>query len=147
MSSILKTYSAKPRDISHKWYLVDASGQTLGRLSTTIATYLLGKHKPQFTAHIDCGDNMIVINAAEIKVTGNKLTEKKYYRHSGYPGGIKERTLEDQLKRDPAKVIQDAVKGMLPKNRLQDERMLRLKIYPTSEHPHDPQKPTKLELK
>lgn len=146
MSTVVKTYSAKPKDVLHDWYLIDAAGLTLGRLATVLATYLQGKHKAQYTAHIDCGDNLIVINAAQIKVTGNKLTDKKYYHHSGYPGGIKERSLEDQLKRDPTKVIEAAVKGMLPKNRLQDDRLARLKVYATSEHTHAGQKPTALAI-
>src|SRR5437870_5051582 len=107
----MKTYSAKPTEVTRMWYIADAKDQTLGRLATVIATYLMGKHKPQYTTHIDCGDSIVVINAADIKVTGNKLEDKKYYRHSGYPGGIKEITLADQLKKDPTKVIEHAVRG------------------------------------
>lgn len=144
---MLKTYTAKLAEINHDWILIDANGQTLGRLSTLIATRLMGKHKPQYSPHLDMGDNIVVINAAKIAVTGNKLEAKKYYHHSGYPGGIKEINLADQLHKHPTRVLEAAVRGMLPKNRLQDVRMARLKLYATSEHPHDPQKPTKLEVK
>ncbi len=144
---MMKTYSAKPTEVTRDWYVVDAAGQTLGRLSTVVATYLMGKQKPMYTAHIDCGDNIVVINAAQVAVTGNKLEDKKYYRHSGYPGGIKEITLGDQMAKNPAKVIETAVKGMLPKNKLADERMKRLKVYATAEHPHAPQSPKELTLK
>ncbi|HSX02543.1 MAG TPA: 50S ribosomal protein L13 [Candidatus Saccharimonadia bacterium] len=140
----MKTYSPKPTELTHDWYIVDAEGQTLGRLATLIATYLLGKHKPQFSAHLDCGDNIVVINAAKIAVTGNKLEDKKYYRHSGHPGGIKETSLAALLERNPAQVLEKAVAGMLPKNRLHDDRMYRLKVYPTAEHPHAPQAPKPL---
>lgn len=141
-----KTYSAKPSEVTRQWYIVDASGQTLGRLATVVATYLTGKHKPMFTTHIDCGDSIIVTHAAKIKVTGNKLVDKKYYRYSGFPGGIYETSLEDQLKKDPTKVITAAVKGMLPKNRLQDRRLERLMVYSTGTHPHAPQQPKPLPL-
>lgn len=140
----MKTYSAKPSEVTHEWYLIDAADQTLGRLATQIATYLIGKHKPVYTAHIDCGDNIVVINAAQIKVTGNKLADKKYYRHSGYPGGIKEVNLEKLMQTHPERAIEYAVKGMLPKNRLQAERLKRLKVYTTAEHPHNPQNPQTL---
>jgi large subunit ribosomal protein L13 len=143
----MKTYSAKPSEVTHGWYLVDAEGLTLGRLATVVAMRLMGKHKATYTAHIDCGDNVVVVNAAKISVTGNKLEDKKYYRHSGYPGGIKERSLAEQLERDPAEVIRAAVRGMLPKNRLQDDRMNRLKVYATAEHPHEGQSPQKLDIK
>lgn len=141
---MIKTYSPKPTELSHDWYIVDAEGKTLGRLATQIATYLLGKHKPQFSAHLDCGDNIVVINAAKIVVTGNKLEDKKYYRHSGYPGGIKEITLADMMARNPTLALEKAVAGMLPKNRLQDDRMYRLKVYAGAEHPHAPQQPKPL---
>ncbi|HSX01170.1 MAG TPA: 50S ribosomal protein L13 [Candidatus Saccharimonas sp.] len=140
----MKTYSPKASELTHDWYVVDASGQTLGRLATTIATVLLGKHKPGFSAHVDGGDNIIVINAAQIAVTGNKLETKHYYHHSGYPGGIKDTTLGDLLQRNPTQVIQHAVAGMLPKNRLHDDRMARLKVYAGSEHPHAAQTPKPL---
>ena len=138
---MIKTYSPKPTEIQHDWYIVDATGQTLGRLATQIATLLLGKNKPQFSPHIDCGDNVVVINAAAIAVTGNKLEDKKYYRHSGHPGGIKETSLGDLLARNPVQVIENAVGGMLPHNRLHDDRMYRLKVYAGAEHPHAGQSP------
>jgi large subunit ribosomal protein L13 len=135
---MMKTYSPKSTELTHDWYLMDAEGQTLGRLATQVATYLLGKHKPQYSAHLDCGDNVVVINAAKIVVTGNKLEDKKYYRHSGHPGGIKETTLAALLERNPALVIEKAVAGMLPKNRLHDYR---LKVYAGAEHAHAAQSP------
>lgn len=138
---MLKTYSPKPAELTHEWYLVDAEGKTLGRLATQVATYLMGKHKPQFSPHLDCGDNVVIINAEKIGVTGNKLTDKKYYHHSGYPGGIKEISLEAQLVKNPTAVIEAAVKGMLPKNRLSDDRLRRLKVYAGAEHPHAGQNP------
>jgi len=142
----VKTYSAKPTDVSRKWYVVDASEVNLGRLSTRVASLLLGKDKPQFTKHIDCGDYVIVINAAQLKVTGNKGEKKIYYRHSGYPGGLKQRTLNEQLERDPSVIIQKAVRGMLPVNKLRDERLKRLKVYSGSEHNNAAQKPETLSL-
>ena len=142
----MKTYSAKPTDVSRKWYVVDASEVNLGRLSTRVASLLLGKDKPQFTKHIDCGDYVIVINAAQLKVTGNKGEKKIYYRHSGYPGGLKQRTLNEQLERDPSVIIQKAVRGMLPVNKLRDERLKRLKVYSGSEHNNAAQKPETLSL-
>jgi large subunit ribosomal protein L13 len=141
---MIKTYSAKPQDVARQWYLVDAKGQTLGRLASEIATYLTGKHKPTYTAHIDTGDVVVVINAGDIKITGNKLLQKKYYRHSGYPGGIYETSLESMMESSPEKAIINAVKGMLPKNKLQAERLKRLKVYAGSDHPHEPQKPKSL---
>lgn len=144
---MMKTYSPKPTELTHDWYLVDADGQTLGRLATTIATYLMGKHKVRFAAHLDAGDNIVVINAAKITVTGNKLTDKKYYRHSGYPGGIKETSLAELLEKHPTQAIEKAVAGMLPKNRLQDDRLRRLKVYAGPEHAHAGQNPKPLEVK
>jgi large subunit ribosomal protein L13 len=138
---MIKTYSPKPAELTHDWYLIDAADQPLGRLSTQIATYLLGKHKVRYSAHLDSGDNIVVINAAKVALTGNKLADKKYYRHSGYPGGIKETSVADALKQNPARVIEEAVAGMLPKNRLQDDRLRRLKVYPGAEHPHAGQNP------
>ena len=143
---MLKTYSAKPTEVTRDWYVVDASGQTLGRLATQVATKLTGKDKPMYTSHIDCGDFIVVINSGKLVVTGNKLLDKKYYRHSGYPGGIKEITLEAQMAKDSTKVIENAVAGMLPKNKLRDERMKRLKVYATDQHPHAPQQPKELKL-
>ncbi len=141
---MIKTYSPKPTELTHDWYIIDAEGKTLGRLATLIATYLLGKHKVRFSAHLDCGDNIVVINAGKVAVTGNKLEDKMYYRHSGYPGGIKEASLAELIARNPAAAIEKAVAGMLPKNRLQDDRLYRLKVYAGAEHPHAPQNPKPL---
>jgi large subunit ribosomal protein L13 len=144
---VLKTYSPKKAELEHDWYLIDASDLTLGRLATIVATRLQGKHKPTYAPHLDCGDNLVIINTAKVRVTGNKLVDKKYYRHSGYPGGIKEETLEELQSREPNQVIFRAVKGMLPKNRLQDARLSRLKLFAGSEHEHTAQKPRVLNLK
>ena len=141
----MKTYSAKPGEITREWYLVDAEGKTLGRLATQIADTLRGKRKPQFTPHVDTGDFVIVVNAEKIQVTGNKLDQKRYYRHSGYPGGLRSRTLRDQLDRRPTEVLRIAVKGMLPKNRLARQQITKLKIYAGPEHPHEAQNPKPLE--
>ncbi|HWT55810.1 MAG TPA: 50S ribosomal protein L13 [Candidatus Microsaccharimonas sp.] len=141
-----KTFSAKPSDVIRKWYVVDASEVNLGRLSTQVATLLTGKGKPQFTKHIDCGDFVIVINADQLKVTGTKLETKKYYHHSGFPGGLRERTLQEQLNLDSTKVIEHAIRGMLPVNKLRDERLARLKIYAGAEHKHEAQKPEVISL-
>jgi large subunit ribosomal protein L13 len=137
----MKTYSAKPADITRKWYVLDAATMPLGRLSAKAASLLIGKGKPQITAHIDCGDYVIVINAKQPVVTGNKANDKMYYHHSNFPGGLKERTLTEQLEADPTAVIFHAVRGMLPVNKLRDGRLARLKIYAGAEHNHDAQKP------
>ena len=142
----MKTYSAKPGEITREWYLVDADGQTLGRLATLIADTLRGKRKPVYTPHVDTGDFVVVVNAEKIAVTGNKRADKKYYRHSGYPGGIKERTLNEMLERRPEEVIRKAVKGMLPRNKLGRAQLTKLKIYAGPEHPHEAQAPTTLEV-
>jgi large subunit ribosomal protein L13 len=142
----MKTYAPKPIELNHDWYLVDATGQTLGRLATQVAVYLMGKHKVRFARHIDAGDNVVIINAEKIMVTGNKLEDKRYFRHSGYPGGIKETSLATLLDRHPTQAIEKAITGMLPKNRLQDDRLRRLKIYAGSDHPHAGQNPKTLEL-
>ncbi|HJQ49767.1 MAG TPA: 50S ribosomal protein L13 [Gaiellaceae bacterium] len=142
----MKTYSAKPGEITREWYLVDAEGKTLGRLATQIADTLRGKQKPQYTPHVDTGDFVIVVNAEKIQVTGNKLDQKRYYRHSGYPGGLRSRTLREQLERRPTEVLRVAVKGMLPKNRLARQQITKLKIYAGPEHPHEAQNPKSLEL-
>ena len=142
----MKTYSAKPGEITREWYLVDAEGKTLGRLATQIADTLRGKRKPQYTPHVDTGDFVIVVNAEKIQVTGNKLDQKRYYRHSGYPGGLRSRTLREQLDRRPTEVLRVAVKGMLPKNRLARQQITKLKIYAGPEHPHEAQNPKPLEL-
>lgn len=142
----MKTFNQKPADVSRKWLLLDASEAPLGRLATTAAKYLIGKYKPTYTAHVDGGDYVVVVNAGKLVVTGNKLDSKMYYRHSGYPGGIKQRTLQEQLNIDPTKVIMQAVEGMLPKNKLIKERIKRLKVYAGSEHSNAAQSPVKVEV-
>lgn len=142
----MKTVSTKEQDIQRDWFVVDAQGQTLGRLATRIAIILRGKHKPIYTPHLDCGDYVIVVNAGKIHVTGQKMTQKKYYRHSGYPGGLKEVVLRDQLQKFPNRVIEAAVRGMLPKNRLGRRMFKKLKVYAGPNHPHQAQQPTSIEL-
>ena len=142
----MKTYVATPKDRERNWLLVDAEGQTLGRLATQIADALRGKRKPVYTPHVDVGDFVVVVNAEKIAVTGSKLQEKLYYRHSGYPGGLKQRTLGEMLQRRPEEVIRLAVRGMLPKNRLARKQITKLKVYAGPEHPHEAQKPQKLEI-
>jgi len=142
----MKTYSAKPGEIARDWYLVDAEGKTLGRIATQIADRLRGKGKTSFTPHVDTGDFVIVINAEKIAVTGKKLEQKMYYKHSGYPGGLRERTLQEQLNRQPTEVLRKAVKGMLPRNKLGAAQLTKLKIYAGPEHPHVAQEPTTLEV-
>jgi large subunit ribosomal protein L13 len=143
----MKTFSAKPSDVTRSWYLIDASEIPLGRMSTKIATMLTGKEKPIYTHHIDCGDYVIVVNAENLVVTGNKQSSKIYYRHSQYPGSLKEATLSEKMRKDPCEVIRLSVKGMLPKNKLMNERLKRLKIFKGLEHGHDAQKPQKVSLK
>jgi large subunit ribosomal protein L13 len=143
----MKTYSAKPTDVDRKWYILDASQVPLGRLSTVAAQLLIGKGKPQFTKHIDTGDYVIVINAAELVATGNKLEDKKYYRHSGYPSGLKTTSLKAQLEKDATKPVIKAIRGMLPVNKLRAERLKRLKVYAGAEHNHEAQKPVVLDMK
>lgn len=142
----MKTFNQKSADVSRKWLLLDASEAPLGRLATTVAKYLIGKYKPSYTAHVDGGDYVIVVNAGKLVVTGNKLESKLYHRHSGYPGGIKQRTLQEQLNVDPTKVIMQAVQGMLPKNKLIEGRMKRLKVYAGAEHANAAQSPVKVEV-
>jgi large subunit ribosomal protein L13 len=142
----MKTYNAKPGEIERRWLVVDAEGKNLGRLATRIADALRGKGKPQFTPHVDTGDFVVVVNAEKITVTGKKLDEKIYYRHSGYPGGLKQRTLREQLERRPTEVIRVAVKGMLPKNKLAARQLTKLKVYSGPEHPHTAQAPQPLEV-
>ena len=142
----MKTYTAKPGEIAREWYVVDAEGKTLGRLATQIADTLRGKRKPEYTPHIDTGDFVVVVNAEKIQVTGNKLDQKRYYRHSGYPGGLRSRTLREQLDRRPEEVLRRAVKGMLPKNRLAAAQLRKLKVYAGPEHPHAAQAPKELEV-
>lgn len=137
----MRTHAVKASEIEHQWLVVDASGKTLGRLATEIAVVLIGKHKAQFSRHLDTGDFVVVINAEKIAVTGNKLTQKFYYRHSGYPGGFKSVMLRDVLAAHPERVITHAVKGMLPRNRLGADMLRKLKVYSGPEHPHAAQKP------
>lgn len=143
----MKTYSAKPTDVTRAWYVIDASEAPLGRVATRVATLLTGKGKPMFTAHIDCGDFVVIVNAKNLVVTGDKLDKKMYYRHSGFPGGLKEATLREKMDKDPTEVIFQAVRGMLPVNKLRDGRLKRLKIYADAEHQHEAQKPTTISVK
>lgn len=143
-SEKLKTYSAKPDEIVRRWFVVDAADQTLGRLSTHIATILRGKHKPMFTPHMDCGDYVVVVNADRVRVTGNKLEEKMYYHHSGYPGGLRATSVRSQLVKHPERVIMTAVRRMLPKNLLAKKVIRKLKVYGGPEHPHAAQNPEEL---
>ncbi|MDO9352497.1 MAG: 50S ribosomal protein L13 [Solirubrobacteraceae bacterium] len=142
----MKTYVANSNDRKRDWVIIDATGLTLGRLSTQIAEILRGKRKPEYTPHVDTGDFVVVINAEKVAVTGNKREDKLYYRHSGFPGGLKSRTLEEQLARRPEEVLRSAVKGMLPKNRLARKQLTKLKIYAGTDHPHVAQKPQPLEI-
>jgi len=142
----MKTYVATPTDRDRQWLVVDATGQTLGRLATQIADALRGKRKPTYTPHIDTGDFVIVVNAEKISVTGNKLSAKRYYRHSGYPGGLRSRSLEQMLARRPEEVLRLAVRGMMPRNRLARKQLTKLKIYAGPEHPHAAQQPQPMEI-
>ncbi len=142
----MKTYMAKFEPEKRKWYLIDAKGKTLGRIATQIANILRGKNKPIFTPHVDCGDFVVVINAKYVKLTGKKWEQKKYYRHSGYIGGLKEITAAKMREKFPERLIIHAVKGMLPKNRLANRLITKLKVYPEAEHPHQAQKPIKIEV-
>jgi large subunit ribosomal protein L13 len=142
----MKTFVANSETRERTWYVVDAQGLTLGRLATQIAETLRGKRKPEYTPHVDTGDFVVVINAEKIHVTGNKLADKRYYRHSGYPGGIRSRTLSEMLERRPEEVIRKAVKGMMPRNRLARQQLTKLKVYAGPDHPHVAQKPEKLEI-
>ena len=145
--SEFKTFSQKPADVTRRWVLIDAKDATLGRISTAIAKYLIGKYKPTYTPHVDGGDYVVVINAKELVVTGAKETDKMYYRHSGFPGGLKEAQLKALREKSPESIIEEAVKGMLPKNKLSPERMARLRIFQGAEHDHAAQKPEKVEVK
>jgi large subunit ribosomal protein L13 len=142
----MKTYQANAQDRTRDWYVVDAEGKTLGRLATQIANVLRGKTKPTYTPHVDVGDFVVVVNAEKITVTGKKLEDKRYWRHSGYPGGIRSRTLGELLESRPEEVIRKAVKGMLPRNRLARQQLRKLKVYAGPEHPHQAQKPETLEI-
>ena len=143
----MRTYNTTKEEIQHEWFVVDAQGQTLGRLASQVAAILRGKHKPIFTPWLDCGDFVIIVNAEKIKVTGNRMDAKIYYRYSGYPGGMKSITLRGQLGRHPDLVLTDAIKGMLPHNRLGRQMIKKLKVYAGGEHPHAAQKPKKLDLR
>ncbi len=142
----MKTYVTKPADVERAWFVVDAEGQTLGRLATSVATVLRGKHKPIYNPAVDCGDFVIVINADKVAVTGKRLEQKRYYRHSLYIGGLKEISLRDQLQQHPERVIESAVRGMLPKNALGRKMFKKLKVYAGGEHPHQAQLPQPMEL-
>ncbi len=142
----MKTYVTKPAEIERSWIVIDAEGQTLGRLATQIAVLLRGKHKPIYSPSVDCGDYVVVVNAEKIQVTGRRLDQKKYYRHSGYPGGLKEITLRRQLEIYPTRVIEAAVRGMLPKNKLGRKMFKKFKAYAGPEHPHEAQQPVVMEL-
>lgn len=142
----MKTFSAKPQNVEHNWLLIDAEGQTLGRLATEIATRLRGKHKPEYTPHVDTGDFIVVVNCEKVAVTGKKATDKMYHHHSGYPGGLKSFTFEKLIDRAPERVLKRAVKGMLPRTPLGRAMFKKLKIYAGNEHPHAAQQPQALQL-
>ncbi len=142
----MKTYVTKPAEVERAWFVVDAEGQTLGRLATTVATVLRGKHKPIYSPSVDCGDYVIVVNADKVAVTGKRLEQKRYYRHSLYIGGLKEISLRDQMQKHPERVIESAVRGMLPKNALGRKMFKKLKVYAGGEHPHAAQLPQPMEL-
>lgn len=142
----MKTYSAKKETAKHDWFVVDATNKTLGRMATEIANRLRGKHKPEFTPHVDTGDYVVVVNAEKIKVTGNKTTDKMYFHHTGYPGGIKSISFDKLMDKAPERAIQSAVKGMMPKNKLSRAMLSKLKVYAGSEHPHQAQQPQLLEI-
>ena len=142
----MRTFTPKPADINRAWHVIDAEGQVLGKVATEAATLLRGKHKPIWAPHVDTGDHVIVVNAAKLDVTPRKLADKVYHRHSGYPGGLKTRTLNDMLERRPEEVIRLAVRGMLPKNRLARKQLTKLKVYAGAEHPHEAQKPQPMEI-
>ena len=142
----MKTYSAKPGEVRNDWYIVDAQGKILGRLAVQIASRLRGKHKPEYTPHVDTGDYIVVVNAAKIRVTGNKAQDKKYYRHTGFPGGIRETSFAKLHAKYPGRVLQKAVKGMLPKGPLGNAMLKKLKVYAEGAHPHSAQQPKALEI-
>lgn len=142
----MRTFTAKEAKVERDWYVIDAEGQTLGRLASRIAPILKGKHKPIYTPHLDCGDFVVVVNAEKVRVTGRKLDQKFYHRHSGYPGGLTSINLRDQLGRYPERVIQSAIRGMLPKNKLGRRMIKKLKVYAGDSHPHQAQNPRPLEL-
>ena len=143
----MKTFSAKSHEVKREWLVVDATDKVLGRLATEIARRLRGKHKPEFTPHVDTGDFVIVTNVEKIRVTGNKAEDKMYYRHTGFPGGIKEAQLKDIREKAPERIVEEAVRGMLPKNKLLADRMARLRVFADDSHDHEAQKPEKVEVK
>jgi large subunit ribosomal protein L13 len=143
----MKSFMARPREVERKWLLIDAEGQTLGRLATEIARLLRGKDKPQYTPHVDTGDFVVVVNAEKVVVTGKKTEQKVYYRHSGYPGGLKTTSYEEMLERKPTEILRRAVKGMMPKTRLGRQQLKKLKIYAGPEHPHEAQRPEPYEVR
>ena len=143
----MKTFMLRKEDVEHKWYVIDAEGKTLGKVAATAAFVLRGKNKPTFTPHVACGDNVIIINAEKVVLTGNKLEDKMYYNHSGYPGGLRERNAKTMIEKYPVEMVERAVKGMLPKNRLGRQIFKQLFVYAGSEHKHEAQKPESLEVK
>ena len=143
----MKTFMLKKEDVKHNWYVIDAEGQNLGKVAALAASVLRGKHKPTYTPHISCGDNVIIINAEKVNLTGNKLNDKMYYNHSGYPGGLRERNAKTMIEKYPVEMVERAVKGMLPKNRLGRQIYRQLFVYAGSEHKHEAQKPERLEVK
>lgn len=142
----MKTYHAKPGEVERKWFIIDADGQVLGRVASEAAQILRGKKKPQYTPHVDVGDFVIIVNADKIRVTGNKALKKEYFRHSGYPGGLKSETFQEAMQKHPERVIEHAVKGMLPKNTLGRAQGMKLKVYAGPDHPHAAQQPQKIEM-
>ena len=142
----MKTFSAKAHEVTREWYVIDATDKVLGRVASEVAHRLRGKHKPEFTPHVDTGDFIIVINAGKLRVTGNKATDKKYYRHSGYPGGLKSQSYAELLETNPVRAVEKAVKGMLPKNSLAAQQLSKLKVYKGAEHPHTAQQPQTFEI-
>lgn len=145
-AKLQKTFTPTPADITREWFVVDATDQTLGRLASDVAHILRGKHKPTYAPHMDGGDHIVIVNAEKVAVTGNKALQKVYYRHSGYPGGLRELSFEEMRKRYPDRIIEGAVRGMLPKNKLGRKMLSKLKVYAGPEHPHGPQKPQPLEI-
>ena len=143
----MKTFMLKKEDVKHNWYVIDAEVQNLGKVAALAASVLRGKHKPTYTPHIACGDNVIIINAEKVNLTGNKLNDKMYYNHSGYPGGLRERNAKTMIEKYPVEMVERAVKGMLPKNRLGRQIYRQLFVYAGSEHKHEAQKPERLEVK
>lgn len=142
----MKTFSAKEHEVQREWFVIDAAGQTLGRMVSRVAMILRGKHKPEYTPHVDTGDYVVIVNASKVRVTGNKEEGKVYYRHSGYPGGIKSQTLSEKRAKDPESIIQLAVKGMLPRGPLGRAMAKKLKVYPNTDHPHQAQEPRAISL-